>query len=234
MLFNLTEWCVYIETPGLKFLGRQLVGFFAHLEYDINANRKELRLILDHTMPEHDTPLLMSHVIHLGPWSLLESIERAMQVAELAAKHASDSNTSFPPEVTEFLQDDYAPLLSLLLYICSINGEIGSGDRRPTRPRPKKTKRGQRIFPPAKVSVWDIGVRMGAALRKAKEYSSTEAPGTSESAKQRARPRPHYRRAHWHGYWTGPRDGEQKFILKWISPVLVGSGEIPVTVRLIE
>ncbi|EBV8434158.1 hypothetical protein AVA65_07900 [Salmonella enterica subsp. enterica serovar Minnesota] len=32
---------------------------------------------------------------------------------------------------------------------------------------------------------------------------------------------PHIRKAHWHGYWTGPRNGERNYIYHWIPPVLV-------------
>lgn len=150
----------------------------------------------------------MSQVIHLGPWSLLESVERAMQIAETMAKKFGHT-TSFPREAAEYVHDEYMPLVSLLLYLCSVNGEIGDGERRPTRPRPKKTKKGHRMFPPMKVSTWDVGVRMGAVLRRAKEtvYRETHDYGRE---KQRSSPRPHVRRAHWHGYWTGPRDGERK------------------------
>jgi len=30
--------------------------------------------------------------------------------------------------------------------------------------------------------------------------------------------RPHIRRAHWHGYWTGPREGTQTFVYHWLPP----------------
>jgi len=240
VLFNLPEWCVYVETPGLSFLGQPLVGFFAYLEYDTNDGRKELRLVLDHTRPEDERPRLMSHAIHLGPWSLPEAVTRAMREAERVACELFGKTSSFPAETAEHLQGGYAPLVSLLLYICSVNGEVGDGTRRPKRPRPKRTKKGLRMYPPDRVTIWDVGVRMGAALRKARELSpggvseeTSGAPGGGE--KRRASPRPHYRRAHWHGYWTGPHEGERRFVLKWISPVLVGSGrDLPVTIRPVK
>jgi len=68
ILFNLPEWCIFVETPGLDFLGRPMNGFFAYLEYDINNHRKELRIVLDHT--EDNQLLLLSQVIHLGQWSV--------------------------------------------------------------------------------------------------------------------------------------------------------------------
>jgi hypothetical protein len=239
IFFNLPEWCIYIETPGLSFLEQPLAGFYAYLEYDTERNRKELRLILDYTTPDNEHPWLMSQVIHLGPWSLMESAERAMKEAERATKSLLKTDTPFPLNAAEHMRNQYVPLISLLLYICSVNGEVGDGERQPTRPLPTKTKKGIRIFPPGQATVWDVGVRMGAALRRAAARNADTDTATENDTpgKQRSSPRSHVRRAHWHGYWTGHRKEGQKFVLKWISPVLVGSGEekeIPVTIRPVK
>jgi hypothetical protein len=234
VLFNLPEWCIYIETPGLSFLGKPLYGFFAHLEHDSNSNRKELRFVMDHTGPDDARPKLLTQVLHLGPWSLLEAVKKAVQEARLQTRIITGTDTDLPEEMTDILQGEYMPLVSLLLYVCSVNGEIGDGERRPVRPRSKKTKKGQRIFPPQKITTWDVGVRMGAALRKAKQ-AQEQIEASETSAGQRTSPRAHVRRAHWHGYWTGPHDGERKHILKWLYPVLVGAGDdIPVTIRPVK
>lgn len=149
VLFNLPEWCIYIETPGLDAFGREMTGFFAHLEYDANDNRKELRLALDLTTPKDSTPRLVSQVIHLGPWSLLESVKKALREAKRVSMDLFDAET-VPPNLAEVIDDNLMPLVSLLLYICSVNGEIGDGKRRPSRPKPVKTKKGPRLFPPNK------------------------------------------------------------------------------------
>lgn len=36
-----------------------------------------------------------------------------------------------------------------------------------------------------------------------------------------ASPKTHWRRGHWHGYWTGPADGERKLVYKMLKPVLI-------------
>jgi hypothetical protein len=225
VLFNLPEWCVYIETPELKVHGIPVAGFFAHLEYDAGNTRKELRLVLDGNEAYLS---LLSVPMHLGPWALRESLDRMI---EEARRQVKTSEIEFPPGLAEHMESGYAPLVSLLLYICAVNGEIGSGDKGPVKPRPTKTKQGYRMFPAQKVSVWDVGVRMGAALRAATRASSQSKP----TEQYRSGPRPHVRRAHWHGYWTGPRDEERKFVLKWLSPILVGSAEdLPVTIRPVD
>jgi hypothetical protein len=232
ILFNLPEWCIFVETPGLDFMGRRLNGYFAHLEYDAHDGRKELRLVLDHTRAESRVPVLISQVVHLGPWSLLEAIERAMKSAEHISKDLLGTDSPFPWEALQAVQGSVAPLISLLLYICSVNGEIGDGKRQPTNPKPKKTKKGRRIFPPNQVTTWDVGVRMGAALRRAKETAWHSEAQEPQEPGERTSLRPHVRRAHWHGYWTGPQ--KRKYVLKWLSPVLVGGKEVPVTIRPVE
>jgi hypothetical protein len=112
-------------------------------------------------------------------------------------------------------------LVSLVLYLCSENAEIresGGGHRLPAYPQPKKTKKGLRLYAPDRPTHWEVGVRLGAALRRAlSEPSSEKAAGTH------TRPRPHIRRAHWHSYWEINKDepGGRKRVLKWLYPIAV-------------
>jgi hypothetical protein len=237
VLFNLPEWCIYIETPGLEFLGKPLTGFFTLLEYDAGKGRKEMRFVLDYTQPGDERPQMMPQSIHLGPWPLLESIDRALEEAEQVTKinPMFEPALEFPEESAKIMQGSFEPLVSLVLYICSVNSDIGTGERRPEKPKPKKTRKGIRLFSPQQATVWDVGIRMGAALRKAREAAGERELREGISDMQRTSPKSHVRRAHWHGYWTGPREGQQKFVLKWLSPILVGSGDdLPVTIRPVK
>ncbi|MBA1335865.1 MAG: hypothetical protein HPY66_1683 [Firmicutes bacterium] len=230
VLFNLPEWCIYIEAPGLSYMGADISGFYAYLEYDARTYRKELRFVMDMvTPPDVNRPMLISQALHLGDWSLLESVDRAAQEAQ---KHAT---TKLCEEVyasaVSALQAELMPLVSLLLYICSVNGDIGNGKKMPTRPTPVNTRKGLRLFPPSKATTWDVGVRMGAALRQAQEVAREAETQEQVEGKHRSSPKPHVRRAHWSTYWTGPKSGQQKAILKWLSPMLIGEGDIPVTIR---
>jgi hypothetical protein len=223
ILFELPEWCVYIETPGMMAEHEQKVmGFFAHLEYDVKEERKELRLLLDVDGPKG--PLLVPYPLHLGSWSLDESINRMEAKArENVAKaygsgvEPSESDMVSHADIRAFCE----PLLSLLLYLCSSNGEIGDSGRRPANPRPVKTKRGPRTFSAAQVITWDVGVRMGAAIRRGRMTPARE-PYEGEPTGRMVRS--HIRRAHWHGYWTGPKKEpeKRKFKLLWLHPILVG------------
>lgn len=77
---------------------------------------------------------------------------------------------------------------------------------------------------------WDVGVRMGSALRAAYQAADTASAGG-----EGASPRGHIRRAHWHGYWSGSiKDGQgepvpsekRKFDLRWQPPVAVNLGTV--------
>ena len=76
-----------------------------------------------------------------------------------------------------------------------------------------------------------VGYRIGSALRRV--YRKYDTPSES-SGKFRSSPRPHIRRAHWHSYWIGPKDGERKVILKWLPPVLVGGEQVIPTIRMVD
>ena len=100
----------------------------------------------------------------------------------------------------------------------------------------KKVKGGQiRYFPADKLTLWDVGYRIGAAL------SAHRLTGDQKSAKGSKRlhasPRPHIRRAHWHSYWIGSRKKpkERELVVKWLHPILIGgkSGDIVPTIRTV-
>lgn len=222
ILYHLPEWCVYVETPGMEYRESTLHGVFAHLEYDVNHHRPELRLLLDADAALAPIPL------HLGPWSLAESIKRMKDTASVHAMGAGLG--ALPSGVTSEVRQIVEPIVSLLLYLCTEAAEIGDGSKQPRNPTPKRTKRGYRLFPADRPTIWDVGVRLGAALRRAYHDAETDQGGPH------AGPRPHIRRAHWHGFRSGPMklaDGseipaaQRAFTLRWLPP-------IPVNVNAIE
>jgi hypothetical protein len=208
VLYRLPEWCAYIETQEMSWADSQLYGVFVHLEWDANTERHELRLLMD------SEAILAPLPLHIGAWSLKEAVER---MSREAATQGAIRGMSLPAgAITGELSNMLEPIMSLILYLCSANAEISTGAR-PTNPEPKRTKNGWRLFPADKPKTWDVGVRIGAALRRA--YHQSETGGTAGQDG----PRPHIRRAHWHGYWKGPRNTPEarKLDLKWLPPIAV-------------
>ncbi|CAM3842033.1 hypothetical protein VRRI112168_02785 [Vreelandella rituensis] len=236
LLYRLPEWCVYVETPGRTWMESPLHGFWAHLEFDVNTQRHELRLLLD------SEAVLAPVILHLHAGTLLDALESGVkesvrQAVRIGLTRQAAQFVDAKDEIRA-LAEQLAPLVSLLIYLCTQAAEVGTPDNRPVNPRPTRTKQGWRLFPAQKVKTWEVGVRMGAALRSA--YQQREladvAPEPSDT-----RQRPHIRRSHWHGFWTGPRDPkrsqERRFSVRWLPPIPVNVddvAELPVTVRPVK
>ena len=216
LLRYLPAWCVYVETGPIQ-KAEGFHGFFAHIEYDPNDGREELRLVLD--MEDALTPF----PLHLGPWDLATALNETGRVAR---SNAVELGQPAPGNLAA-LAVHFEPLVSLLLYLCS----DGADYERRELPRPKRTKQGWRLFPADKPTTWDVGARIGAAIRA---VPSQGGPGETAETEGRARPRPHVRSAHWHSFWRGPLDGERSRMVKWLPPMLVNAedlGQLAVTVR---
>lgn len=236
VLYRLPEWCMYIEMPDVA---DSVHGLWAHLEYDANNGRHELRLLID-----SDTALYPL-ILHIGPWTISEAMDRALEEARIQAERMPEGYINAKYMTNQAHKSNEAvllPALSLLLYICSESAEYSRRGKEdaPSMPQPKKTKRGWRLFPAEGPVEWDVGVRLGAALRQSHLLSDTQDSGTHAS------PRAHMRRAHWHGFRAGPRkreDGtdipnsERKFSLKWLPPIPVNIGDdelLPATIRVVK
>lgn len=168
-------------------------------------------------------------------------IDEALRVTrEVDGEEAAAALGDAAERITADLSALLAPLLSTTLYLCAANAEISAADgseRRPENPTPKRTKKhGERLFAAQKVREWDVAFRIGAALRRARADAEAS-PAGSGAGDERRRVRAHYRRAHWHTYWTGPRSGEQTPVLKWLPPIPVNvdyADKLPAVVRDVE
>ncbi len=216
VLHHQPEWCVYITTPGKNWGGALLHGFFAHLEYDANDGRTELRFVLDVSWADGDDLIVLP--VHLGRGGVAEGV--AAMFRECARRIPASIQT--PQGLIEDYAENVAPLVSLVLYLCSEAAEVrdGSGrDRRPARATSVKTKKGMRLFPPQRHTSWEVGYRLGVALRRG--ISGREA--ATDYSGSHARPCPHIRRAHWHSFWVGRRDKPESrsVVVKWLPPIPV-------------
>lgn len=230
-LYRLPEWCVYLELPGRVVFGSSILGAWAHLEYDANDRREELRLLLlDEAGRVVPVPL------HLRGGTLERALGLALDEADaIAAIRAGSAVPASDPTVARTVAREIAPIVSTLLYLCSEAPELRDArgsDRRPERPRERVDKRGRpRVYGAQEPTTWEAGYRLGAALRRAQDAAQraeSERTATGRSVT------PHVRRAHWHTYVLGPRADatRQTRSLRWLPPIPIGleEGDEPVPV----
>jgi hypothetical protein len=198
-----------------------LNGVFAFLSYDETKREAALRLLLD----MNDDKLLATLPVCLNAGSVQESIERAATEAgrTLAAAGEGEAFAELSRiDVGQFSRA-LVPLVNLVLYVCSENADIVDSTNlrnAPRRPTATKTRKLPRMFPPDEVALWEIGFRVGTAVRRAHDQ-------IERSDSERGEVRPHLRRAHWHSFWTGSRSEPSSRVLriKWIHPILVRAQE---------
>lgn len=230
LFLQLPEWCIYIQAPCLSWNGQELDGFFASLEYDPNDHRQELRFVF---VTADGTA--MPFALHLGDWDLDEAYRRMLNES---CRHLR-SNIPKAKESIDVLRQEaeeikmaLIPFINLTLYLCSINADYNT---EPPEHPSKKAPRKKRLTAAEEVRIWEVGVRVGRALRQAKSQDTAQTTSDAKS-QTHASPRPHIRRAHWHHFWTGPKAEPEKrqLILKWLPPIPVNIDELddlPITLR---
>jgi hypothetical protein len=226
VLTRLPEWSVFIETPGMD-VGQDgrpdpLTGVFVGLDPGPAPGAADNHPHLLMTFMARDT--MDSVGIALGPWSLPECVERAAQ--------ALDPGYQLTPQALQRVVGQIMPVLSLALYLCTDAPDLG--DDMPTQPKPVKTRRGERLFPPQKPREWDVAIRIGSAIRAAQAHRYEPEMSLDGS---RAPMRPHMRKAHWHGFWSGPRDGQRRYRLHWLPPIPVNIDKpdaLPTVIRRVS
>lgn len=229
VLLLLPEWCIYVETPGMAVESTDgdslLYGVFAWIDHHPDGT-DILTLAMD---AEGATGF--THVPLVG--TLEDALRRVVDDWREAMVRGNALYT--PPEGFEVKAAAFlAPILSLLMYICSQVGEITGNRGGPGNPEPVETRKGHRLFPASTPAVWDVGVRMGAALTSAlAAMEDSDGPPTGRTV------RPHIRRAHWHTFLSGPRKGAapQRRDIRWMPPIPVkvdDLDELPAVVRPVK
>jgi hypothetical protein len=200
--------CVYIER-NMTIEGRKTTGFFAWLDWGTMGNKKLLMLLF--TMAD-STSLSIGLPVTGG--TIADSI------LEVANSHTGVGRNFTEKDVHNFAAaQSLIACINLLLYLCSEKPEIPDDTElqtRRSRDSYGNTKR---------AAVWEVGTRIGAALRKAIEPDAESETISDKSS--HSSPRPHMRRAHWHSFWSGKRNGtERKLILRWLPPIAVNVDDV--------
>ena len=224
-LHHLPEWAVYIETPGLVYERHPMYGFIAHLDFNLYSRNTDLQFAL--FLEGKSEPKMLA--IPFGDGTVLDAMARVDQVDDMFLN---------PNHPNRYIggRDEYkvtlTAMLQLLLYLCSDEPDMPEIEH----PVKRKTLSG-RVRAPEEPRVWDVGVRISNVIRRYRENSVSYRYDDSTELGSHASPRPHVRSAHWHTYWTGPRQAvfpERKPIVKWIPPIPIGMDwkrEMPTVVK---
>jgi len=220
VLLYLPEWCVYIETPGMIVPtadGADIPVYGLWYWLDIIPARPVMILCIGIDIGR-PPPFPVQHVPLVG--TLEHALDETVREWESALIRGNAKRPP-PPAYREAAARFLPPALSLILYLCSRSVEIAGAAGGPANPTPQKTRRGMRIFPANGPRQWEVGVRLGAALRTA--YARESEGGNGHSVYNL---RPHIRGAHWHTYLLGPRAprenaAPQRRELRWLPPIPV-------------
>jgi hypothetical protein len=230
LLLRLPAWGIYVETPGHIYDGAEIHGFFAaiseiagtptltlafnYLQFVDNLITPTVSITLGGKLTIYDALLRMFKRGH-DFISLVEEVnpDLARVIKEMpATQQAAD-------ERAKELTPEVAPLLSLLLYLCSDEPDLSQ--RPPVVQQPKKIKRGLRYFPPDQETTIDVGMRIGAKVRAA--LMAPTRPSLDDEHQPTGRRMPyHVRKPHFHLYWYGKRTAEHRESrLRWLHPIIV-------------
>lgn len=245
---TLPEWALYIETPEFPSAldGEKPDGFFVSLsdESSVPGYGLELRLVFvlkrGQRLLTLPLPLAGNSIsdclaaLEMSARNNLRHLNK-MDFASLLTTHLA---RSLRTEGRLENAQDVAYCLTLLLYLCSEEPDTAAPRRHEL---PKRDRRGQVIPTPLRPKAWDVGLRFGVKIRawqQRQQAKQHQEGSTGESGAGIAK-RPHVRRAHYHGYWYGPKkDGApQKYKVRWLSPILVGDidgVELPAVVHPVE
>lgn len=209
--------CAYICMP-VKLEGPQdtpMDGFFALKEKDV----------IKCLFVSVDTLAFGQLDIHLDARTFEENEKLSIEEARRYGAEFVRSPNSATTRASKMI-------VQLLLYLCAANADVQ--ERRPTTTQTKKTSKTTDKRP---VRHWDVGIRVGATIKRNRSYAAKTQHKGGEH-KQHARPRPHLRRGHWSHFWTGKRDSaDRERILKWIEPVYINADspdDLPTTIYRVK
>lgn len=222
-LFRLPYECVFIERR-FQLGPESTIGFFAWMEWDIDNKMPELRLLylLRSGYAVAMPVLLPGGTIDDSYAALIKSgLNRSAALPLVAGEDDSDYTPT---------KEQVAAAINMVLYLCADEADIP--DDTELRKRRSRDERGN----PKRTAVWDVGIRIGAAIRKARAEEARKESEKRERAPSsgRAKVRPHIRRAHWHHFWTGPKSGKRKLVVRWLPPIPVNiegaDGDMPTVI----
>lgn len=228
ILNKIPFFCVYIETTTME----DMDGFFVHFESDTNTGELELRFLI--VLKDGDIFPIPFHLIEGG--TIADEINASFEKAN-ENQRMLHTNKYEIDDAKDYARDLCCKLLQLVLYVCSKNKEMVED------PVQKKITRQPKSFQFIKdkyreVQRWNFGKKSGDFIRKfyktldfeeeVKKKNETNITNNPKRSKTNGTPkRPHLRKAHWHHYWIGSDNKENRTLeLKWMAPMFIHKDDV--------
>lgn len=218
-LKNLPFPCIYIKIDE-KICGIHWDGFFTWIEWDEKTSELELRFSFVPADEDPGDPLASgAFSLHLSEGGTLadgikEFIDRTRQGRSQSQEITPDWDYMMGVAAVEHIHR----ALMLVLYLCAENAQ------QEENPEQKNiTRRGTAIKDAFReIRKWDVGYRIGNAIRAGDDRLSKAESAQSQSGSERAPYRPHVRKGHYHHYWIGSdKTNSRRLILKWVAPMFI-------------
>lgn len=220
VLFNLPDYCVFIDLKNKKINDTEYDGFLASISESPNdGNKKNLQLgfiekkfgLSDENFEKRDNFALFYKLrtisVPLNKGNIIEAFEHLMEIKEKECGYAVFLEDSFVKKLHELIR----VAVSHLMYLCQEQPDYTGGF--PTCYVRNRVKLNMKLEPPRKSTVIGVGESVGARIRQA--YALEE---TSQGKRVRA----HIRRGHFHSFWKGKLESEERRLFtKWLHPMVV-------------
>lgn len=215
ILTKLPEWCSYIEFPyGVKLNGVNCYGFYAMISYnEFPIEKPTIDIIIDSDHGFHHRCLLLDSNFDTMIDFLMQHRKEFEGIGSLDPDDKMNTRDA--------IKEQLSACINCLFYLCSQNAEITHSkkpEKLPKNPKIQKIKGESKILNADHPNVWNVAYRQGADLRKAiAEFQTLD-----KEAIERNSPRPHIRKAHFHGYWMGSREtNDRKYLVRWLANIFV-------------
>lgn len=217
ILFQLPYPCVFIQH-------RSDAGFFAHFEHDVNNSQVEFRMWMITESGDVNLPL----ILHIEKqYTVSEAVDKGV---EEAMKRSTPDHDFLISQMLDDIKQRAAELLQYVLYICADNSqrEENPEQKKVTRRTEESEKKPKDVF--REIRKWDVGFRIGSQIRRMKadrpDQSGDQSEAPARTYQKGSKKSPHARRGHWHHYWIGKHEtDERKLILKWVAPIFINGDE---------
>lgn len=212
VLKRLPYWSVHIPIARSfnEGVDDPKANYYKFLEVYVNRINidNDDALLIDINAMFKDKLLEHTRVISLNSPTILEGLERHKDINDRL-----DINKY--GDVFDFTLRQVFPII---LYVCSQQKQKDIGSSPLTGYSVKRKGKNYVLKAAPRIKIIEYGQELKEQLQRFNEMVKHE-----REFKGRI---PHIRKAHWHGYWLGPRVGERNYIYHWIPPVIVSGTEL--------